>query len=220
MEKARRSSEHEVPQRVIARIFDYVDVRGPDECWPWKLSLGSHGYGQVGWGLPDGRNAGTTAHRVAWIACYGPIPEGMTVDHRCRNAPCCNPLDLRLLPNVDNATDNGQSSKTHCPKNHPYDVDNTYVRPLTGHRSCRQCVRDTRLVVKLTPPQREVLFSVQAAHGRPLETGTMTRDNVVAGTAAAALVRRGLLRYGAMGVEITDAGIIEWIRLVAESEAK
>jgi hypothetical protein len=101
-------SKHQVPQRVIDSIWDRIDIRHGNECWPWKLSRGSHGYGQMGWGISGGRNAGTTTHRIAWIATWGPIPAGMVIDHRCRNRPCCNPLHLRLLTNVENAADNGR----------------------------------------------------------------------------------------------------------------
>lgn len=127
-----------VPERVIARVFNDIDVRGPDECWPWMKSLGSHGYGQSCWWSNDkSRSVGTTAHRVAWIAVNGPIPEGMTIDHLCRTRPCCNPLHLRLLTNVENATDNGQG-KTHCPQGHPYNAWNTKIDGR-GHRKCREC---------------------------------------------------------------------------------
>jgi hypothetical protein len=56
-----------------------VEIGTDDECWPWKLSTGSHGYGQT-W---DGTTV-LLAHRVAWMFAIGPIPEGMTVDHICR----------------------------------------------------------------------------------------------------------------------------------------
>lgn len=131
-----------MPQRVIDRIWDQVDIQGWLDCWPWKLSTGSHGYGQVGWSGPEG-HGGTTAHRVAWMAAIGPIPDGMTVDHECRRSTCCNPLHLRLLPNVDNATDNGHGRKTECPAGHAYTEVNTYVDPR-GHRRCRACARERR----------------------------------------------------------------------------
>lgn len=144
--KACTPSAHAVPERVIARIWDRVDMRGPDECWPWKLSTGSHGYGQVGWKVDGSRtNAMTTAHRVAWMAANGEtvIPPGMTVDHVCHNRVCCNPAHLRLLTNEENARDNGFSSRTHCPLGHPYDESNTMYRP-TAHggigRYCRECM--------------------------------------------------------------------------------
>jgi group I intron endonuclease len=31
-------------------------------------------------------------------------------------------------------------NKTHCPQGHPYDLENTYIRP-NGHRLCRTCHR-------------------------------------------------------------------------------
>jgi hypothetical protein len=35
------------------------------------------------------------------------------------------------------------SNKTHCPKGHPYDEENTYVVPKTGMRQCKICRRET-----------------------------------------------------------------------------
>jgi HNH endonuclease len=80
------------------------------------------------------------AHRVAFSLWVGPIPEGMTVDHICRNRKCQNPNHLRLLSNLDNARDNGQSRKTHCPRGHEYSPENTWVDP-DGARRCRECAR-------------------------------------------------------------------------------
>jgi hypothetical protein len=110
-----------------------VDCSDADGCWLWTQSTGSHGYGQT-W---DGVTVRLT-HRVAWTLTNGPIPDGMTVDHRCRNRRCVNPAHLRLLPNVLNAHDNGNHRKSHCPLGHPYDPENTYVNPR-GHRYCRAC---------------------------------------------------------------------------------
>lgn len=129
----------QIPQRVLDAIWERVDVRGPDECWPWKLSISTHGYGQVGWG-GNGSRGHTTAHRAAWTAANGPIPGDLTVDHLCRNRPCCNPAHLRLLTNGDNASDNGHSTRTHCPSGHKYDEANTYLNS-DGHRFCRACNR-------------------------------------------------------------------------------
>lgn len=126
------------PEHVIVRIWDRVDARGWWDCWPWKLSTGSHGYGQIGWKNPDGSRFGTTAHRVVWEAIHGPIPGGLTIDHECRNRTCCNPLHLRLLTNVENARLNGNAIKTHCKRGHPFDEENT-GRDAKGNRSCRKC---------------------------------------------------------------------------------
>lgn len=86
-----------VPQRVIDRIYDRVDVRGSDECWPWKLSVSAEGYGFVGWKVTDGKSQKTTAHRVAWMAANGRQLHDLTVDHLCRNPVCCNPAHLEAV---------------------------------------------------------------------------------------------------------------------------
>lgn len=131
-----------IPDRVLDRIWDRIDVGDPADCWPWKLSLSPQGYGQVGW-WADGKNHMTTAHRAAWTAENGPIPAGLFVDHLCRNRQCCNPSHMELVTNVTNILRGEGASaqnarKSHCPSGHPYDESNTYISPK-GDRRCRTC---------------------------------------------------------------------------------
>jgi len=123
------------PQRVIDRVLGRITV--VDGCWISQYSVGSHGYAQVGW-HQDGSVRMTLCHRVAYAALVGPIPDGMTDDHLCRVRTCVNPAHLRLLTNVENARLNGQSTRTHCPHGHPYDVTNTRL-DARGHRRCIEC---------------------------------------------------------------------------------
>lgn len=113
-------------------LWSRVDVRRADECWPWRLSTGSHGYGQT-W---DGTTV-TLAHRAAY-ALTRYLHPSMTVDHICRNRVCCNPSHLRLMPNVENASSNGNAIKTQCKRGHPFDAVNT-MTDHRGHRRCRAC---------------------------------------------------------------------------------
>lgn len=99
------------------------------ECWPWRQSAGSHGYGQT-W---DGTTV-LLAHRVAWTLMRGPIPADMTIDHLCRNRRCCNPAHMRLMSNVGNASLNGNKVKARCKRGH----DNWRVMN-NGHRRCITC---------------------------------------------------------------------------------
>lgn len=89
-------------QHFLDRFWCKVDVRGPDECWPWTAARTLAGYGgfQVGVRVRDG------AHRLAWKLTHAEdIPAGLEVCHSCDNPPCCNPAHLRLGTAKDNAAD-------------------------------------------------------------------------------------------------------------------
>ena len=58
-----------------------------------------------GYGWRWFRGKATFAHRAAWIAAFGPIPEGMCVLHRCDNPPCINLDHLFLGTKRDNYDD-------------------------------------------------------------------------------------------------------------------
>jgi hypothetical protein len=42
------------------------------------------------------------SHRVYWERENGPIPEGLQIDHLCRNPGCVNPAHLELVTNAEN----------------------------------------------------------------------------------------------------------------------
>ena len=99
------------------RFWEKVDVRGPDECWPWKAGIGSHGYGGI---RVDGETR--TSHTVAYELQHGPIPEEydeagkrIEVCHSCHFRPCCNGAHLSLGTRAQNAqqmSDAGRSNQT------------------------------------------------------------------------------------------------------------
>lgn len=113
-------------------------------CLEWSGVTNRRGYGRL---QVQGRMVLT--HRLAWELANGSIPEGMNVLHRCDNPPCCDPEHLFLGTQKDNVADmiakgrkvHGQRAKTHCPRNHPYDEQNTYIT-AKGWRSCIQCARE------------------------------------------------------------------------------
>jgi hypothetical protein len=119
-------------------------VPQPD-CIEWDGGTFSpEGYGRI-W--LDGREY--RAHRLAYEQAYGPIPDGMTVDHLCFNPPCMNPQHLRLLTRVENSENQRSAYKTHCKHGHEFTPENTidkssYIRngKRTGRRQCRQCNLD------------------------------------------------------------------------------
>jgi hypothetical protein len=64
-------------------------VTKTDTCWLWTGAQNSKGYGCVG----INRRVHLT-HRVAYTWLVGPIPEGLTIDHLCRNKVCVRPDHL------------------------------------------------------------------------------------------------------------------------------
>lgn len=108
-------------------------------CWEWRGGRKPEGYGVFSTG---GRAGGMVrAHRAAYWLLVGPIPEGLFLDHLCRNPGCVNPAHLEPVTHAENVArgDAGQhqARKTHCKHGHEFTPANTIWR---GHlRQCRAC---------------------------------------------------------------------------------
>lgn len=78
------------------RLLEKLEKRG--DCWVWKGSLRSTGYGQIGV-YHEGIKP---AHRVMYELCFGEVPKELTIDHLCEVKTCCNPRHMEVVTRGEN----------------------------------------------------------------------------------------------------------------------
>lgn len=128
---------------IAGRFWEKVDKGEPNGCWLWLGTKWRKDYG--GFRLSNSPNRGAQAHRVAYELMIGPIPDGLTIDHLCRNHACVNPAHMEVVSNrVNILRGEGRAAQqhrqTHCIRGHSFDLLNTYYYP-SGRRECRECHR-------------------------------------------------------------------------------
>lgn len=73
----------------------------PSGCWEFLGATNNKGYGV----MSIGKRPTFLAHCVAYTVCFGPIPDGLCVCHKCDHPPCVNPDHLFLGTHLDNMRD-------------------------------------------------------------------------------------------------------------------
>ena len=124
-----------------ARFFSWVDFTG--DCWEWTGAK-NKGYGVIGRG---GRGTGIEqAHRAMWTMLVGPIPDGLQIDHHCRNHICVNPDHLEPVTAAVNKERGFSPPRLHalrdtCSQGHPKDGRLGARGGKRTTRYCKTCAR-------------------------------------------------------------------------------
>lgn len=117
------------------RFWAKVDGGSVDTCWRWTArTLRGYGYFMVATGVA------AITHRWAYEQMVGPIPDGLDLDHTCRERSCVNPWHLEPVSRSENLRRGyaARGVRTHCSNGHAFDAANTFQRS-DGGRGCRFC---------------------------------------------------------------------------------
>jgi hypothetical protein len=111
--------------------------RQENGCWHFVSAKDKDGYSIFRFGdYSTGR-----AHRFAFEAFRFPIPEGLELDHLCRNTGCVNPFHLEAVTTRVNilrgsAPPAQNAKQTTCINGHQFSHVDKW-----GRRRCKICVR-------------------------------------------------------------------------------
>jgi hypothetical protein len=139
---------------VMERFWEKVAI-DPDGCWVWTAYTNRDGYGRFLARMAEGGHCVVAAHRFIYEAAYGPIPDGLTVDHLCGNRRCVRPTHLEAVPlkvNIQRSVAARWSAR--CPRGHLLDRANSYT--ILRVRFCRACQQEWKRI------SREVKKGVRA----------------------------------------------------------
>lgn len=123
-------------EKAKARLLAKVEVL-PDGCWRWVGNI----TGRYGSMVFRGRDV--RAHRVAYEVFVGPIPDGLQIDHLCRNTHCVNPEHLEPVTAAENKRRGYESTLDgKCRRGLHANTPENLIQRGDGKRECRPCHLD------------------------------------------------------------------------------
>jgi hypothetical protein len=128
----------------LKKLWSRITIDENKGCWNWQGKPDTEGYGEVRISSQLYK-----AHVYYYQIFEGVIPEGLELDHLCRNRICVNPKHLEPVTHQVNVL-RGKSPqsinalKTHCIHGHILSVENTYESSRNNfkYRQCKICTRE------------------------------------------------------------------------------
>lgn len=129
-------------QREVMRERLLARVQQAEGCWQWLGPVDDEGYARI---RVPGFPTKLAVHRVSYEVFVGRIPDGLTIDHLCRNPSCANPKHLEPVPmlvNIRRGHGIGMknAAKTACRQGHPYVAGSFIEEQVGGGKVGRRCV--------------------------------------------------------------------------------
>lgn len=141
----------------LNRFWAKIEKKAPNECWEWKGSFQTTGYGNI-----EVKGKRFLPHRISYVIHNEDIKEGMFICHRCDNRKCVNPNHLFQGSHHDNMQDCYNKGRAafqstdpnkwdigslrrdleYCKRGHLFDEANTGIQ--TKGRYCKICERDRK----------------------------------------------------------------------------
>jgi protein-arginine kinase activator protein McsA len=150
---------NEGKKRTIDDLYLKIRVDPRRGCHLWT---GQHNRG--GYGVTRFNGEKWLVHKLIWEHFNGPVPEGLQLDHLCRNTTCCNREHLRVTTPRENtlASDNicaRNARRMNCPK-----CGGQYSELVPGgRRYCKECMRKYTAAYAREKRQNDPAFAERAA---------------------------------------------------------
>ncbi len=149
-----------LPDRFVSKFVvsdQYIDGKpelGP--CWLWTGWTNPKGYGSYWDGTynPSGSPHKVRSHKFTYIAVFGPVGQGMVLDHICFNRHCVSPWHVKPTTNHRNAARRKNANrsgytgvfsyKPNGPFHWQYNGKDGLVRPpgSKGYADAKSCYVD------------------------------------------------------------------------------
>ena len=118
-----------------------------ENCWEWIGVLNPYAGIRIGGKMRK-------AHRVSYEHFKGSIPEGLELDHLCRNVRCVNPDHLEPVTHRENVRRGARVIGGFCSYGHRMTLENTMGRSDNrGGVRCRTCHQDKSELWRKSHPE-------------------------------------------------------------------